>query len=638
MCPPAVLLRCAQTSATAALLVCAMLWPALPQAQDAPARGRVQTQSAEQAGVDVAMHYSSAALGIGQLRLQFSAAADGQAARGLRPAAWLMLRRSELLAAEQRCSDRLAPDSRGLAASAADIDLNGWRLLTLNDDATLAVLNPYRALRNSRLEGIVVLPTPGHALALSASQQRAYVSLPDSDAFAVVALPTRTLHVLRPTGSGSRPQALLTDDAARQLWVSLPGARAIAVFDGEDAQPLAQIALDAAPTHLALAADTPWLFVGHSDAGRVEVIDRLQRQRLAGHAVAAPIRALAWSASAQRLVVLAGSRLRLIDPAGKSPAVDLALPAPGDALALFDQGRYALVAHADRGALSLIDLARRLPVAHEPIGGQPTAIALTDAFAYVMRSDMPQVQVIALAQARQGHLRGTAIPMGRGAPGEQARPALMAPAPEGNGMLVGNPRDATIFRHVEGMMVPVGSFNNVRRAMRAVVVQDTSLRERAPGRFEAAVHIPRSGRYDLIVRNVQPPLTLCFPLELQAADQPTAPPTPKLQRLAVQPVGPDGAEIAFRILTPPAQTAARGEVRLLAVQRHGVWQRRVAAVKSASGVYLARLQGLPRAELVLLVQAPHLGLDFAQGRLGSLQWPLTDAPSESLAAQGEVAR
>src|SRR5690606_29931530 len=190
------------------------------------------------------------------------------------------------------------------------------------------------------------------------------------------------------------------------------------------------------------------------------------------------------------------------------------------------------------------------------------------------------------------------------------------------GVLQANPGDGRIYRYAEGMMVPVGSFSNYRRQARALLVLDTSLVERSPGRFETSTRIERAGRYDLVVRNLRPSVTACFVVEANGApQQELLAVVPKVALLSMEPKGPQTAEVAFSLADAAGQPLDTADVRLLAVQWRGTAQLRVSAQRVGPGRYTATLIGLPAAAFDLMVQAPALELAFDQGRLGRVQWP-----------------
>ena len=147
----------------------------------AQAQGRV-----EQGGVAVAFSYTPEADGTGLARLTLTDAATGRGIAGARPAAWMLARRSEQVASETSCEDKAQALVAGSLGMRPDVDLNGYRLLTLNHDNTVAFINPMVSLKNTQLESIVQLPATGHDWLLAPRAQRLVVSLRDAGAVAII--------------------------------------------------------------------------------------------------------------------------------------------------------------------------------------------------------------------------------------------------------------------------------------------------------------------------------------------------------------------------------------------------------------------------------------------------------------------
>ena len=121
----------------------------------AQAQGRI-----EQGGVAVAFSYTPEADGTGLARLTLTDALTGRGIEGARPAAWLLARRSEQVAAETSCEDKAQGLVAGSLGMRPDVDLNGYRLLTLNHDNTIAFINPMVSLKNTQLESSCSCPPP----------------------------------------------------------------------------------------------------------------------------------------------------------------------------------------------------------------------------------------------------------------------------------------------------------------------------------------------------------------------------------------------------------------------------------------------------------------------------------------------
>ena len=589
----------------------------------AQAQGRV-----EQGGVAVAFDYAPEADGTGLARLTLTDAATGRGIEGARPAAWLLARRSQQVALETSCEDKAQGLVAGSLGMRPDVDLNGYRLLTLNHDNTVAFINPLVNLKNTQLESIVQLPATGHDWLLAPRAQRLVVSLRDAGAVAIIDTVSRRLIASVATGNGSLPTRLALDPDGQRVWVGLDGGSEVLAIDLRSARVVGRVAVGQGVHTLVVHDQSPLLFVTNGESNTVSLVDRTTLQGVTTLAVGATPVASAWSAAAQRLAVLSinGGSLTLIDPQQKSGDITVPLTRGAMALGLFDDGRHAMVLNSLDNSLTLVDLASARQLAQRKVPAQPDQLAFSREFAYVRSQSTSTMQVISLAQARLGKLDGVAVPMGRSAPQDTPDAinvaSVLALAPEGNGLLLANPGDGSIYRYAQGLMVPVNSHSNYRRRARGLLVLDSSLSERAPGRFEAATRFTRDGRYDVVVRNLRPAVTACFTVTVQGADPAVAAPAAAKPRLlALRRIASDVVELDFELAGFDGAAPA-GAVALLLVQRVGTWQGRAWATPLGNEQYRARLRGLPAGSFEAMVEAPTLNIAFAEGRLGRVPWPL----------------
>lgn len=601
-------------------------------------------QTVEQGGIAVGLRFENLGKGAARAEIELSDAASGQALSGARPAAWLLARRSETVASETRCEDKAERLMSGSLGARADIDLNGYRLVTLNQDNTLAFINPHVGLQNSKLESIVLLPGTGHDVVFAPRSQRIFVSLRDEGSVAVVDINTRQLLRTVSTGGGSQPTRLAIDEDEARVWVGLDGGSEVVALDARSGLEVARIEVGKGLHTLLIEPGLPWLFVTNSVSDSVTLIDRQRLQVVGQVAVGSTPVAARWSRSAQRLAVVSinAGEVSLIDPKSISVTHRIPLERGLVELGLFDDGRRALVLNGRTDTLTLLDLATQREVARMTVAGVPDQLAFSREYAYVRSQRSANVQVINLSQAREGRLQSVVVPMGRSTPLEAPEAmnvaTVFAPAPEGNGVLQANAGDGSIYRYAEGMMVPVGSFSNYRRQARALLVLDSSLVERAPGRFETAMRVERSGRYDLVVRNLQPSVTACFVVEasgeaLDSAQAQTPPPV----FLGVEGQDARTTLVKFSLADASGRPVDSADVRLLAVQWRGTEQVRAKAQRVAPGRYVARLIGLSPGEFELLVRAPVLDMGYDQGRLGRLQWSSTSVKVVGHAVAGSAA-
>ncbi len=584
-----------------------------------------------------------------QARLRFTDAATGAPARGIRPAAWMQWRRSPAVL-ETPCEDRARQFAAGSLGNRADIDLNTYRLVTLNQDATIAFINPHVRIRNSRLEAIVTLPGRGHDWVHAAAVRRIAVTLRDEGRLVLVDAVGHRIAGEIDLGTGSLPTRLVVEPDGRHAWVGLDGRDEIVRIDLLEARVIARLTTAAGPHLPLMIPGRGLLAVVHAGADRMTLIDPRGARVLGTVALDAGPIAIAWSDAAQRLVVLAGraGRLHLIevglDGARADRTIDLE---PGAlSMATLGDGRHLLVGNVSRHELSLIDLASGARVDRTGLAPWPDQIVVAGRFAYVRSQTSNRVTLIDVAQARAGKLVPVAVTIGRGAPSDDSDSLNVAPmmtaAPEGHGIYAAVAADRQIYRYSEGLMVPSGSLTNYRRAPRALMVIDESLRELEPGVFEAPVRADRSGTVDVVVRNASPAATACFSVAIDAGmvPQQAATPAPGPQpRVVWWRRDHDRLEVAVALIAPgdraSVQLPTQGDLTLLALIPGTGWQRRIEMTPSAAGHWSASVElpaGVPTARVELLVRSDHHAIAFTHGRLGS------PASSRASIDRTEVAR
>ncbi|WP_165943311.1 hypothetical protein [Roseicella aquatilis] len=607
------------------LLLALGLLMVLPAAAEEAAQGG----AAEQGGLRIAWRYlPGEAAGLGLLEVETTDAATGAPLRYDRGrlAAWLQRRRAALPEAEIACADKVkALTTQGIGRR-ADIDLNAYRLLTLNTDGTLAVINPFVGLNNAKLESIVEL----------GGRPVAWLPLPDRlEAWVVLARPARLLavdlHARRITRAidlpggenwGEGTPALAWDAAGRRLWLGLPGVAGLGRLDPD--RPAEELAVLPGAPPLGLYADAeirlPGVVALEADGGVVlrEAEGAARRWTVAGRPVLAR-----YSALARRLVVATeAGGIAWIDPEappGTPPERRRDLGHPVRALALFDGGRRALA--LGEGRASPVDLASgevgpslaTVPGADE--------ILLTDRFAYAVSARDGKATLWLLEDLRRGRVQPVEVTLGRPDPEAALRiggPARAVATPTGNGLLAANAADGMLYQYGEGMMAPIGSYSNYRRAALGLALLDLSLREVAPGRYRSPVRHAQGGAHELVLAGAAPRFALCTPLSLApvAGVAPPAP-RPRPELLAATPVAPLQRLVRVRLRGEEGAAGPRDLV-LLAFDRRSGWQARLRLEEVAPGEYAALLRLPAPGEYELLASSASRNLGFAEGRLGPL--------------------
>ncbi|MCW5798936.1 MAG: hypothetical protein KIT40_10575 [Nitrospira sp.] len=561
---------------------------------------------------------------------RFTDSVSGRAYEGLRPAAWMVARRSQQVADELSCEEKARQFASGSLGSRADIDLNAYRLVTINQDNTVAFINPFVSLQNSKLESIVQLPSRGYDWALVPASHRLLVSLREADMVAVIDTDLRRLMGVISFETGSRPTRLVPDPDGRRLWVGLDGRDEVAVVDPTASVELARVPVGRGLHTFAVADDLAWIFVTNTEDDTVSVLDRRRQAKIADvHVGKTPV-AMAWSAMAKRLLVagLNGNTLDIVDPERGQVVAQVPLAQGIVALGLFDQGRYAFAVNQLQSRVTLLDLASATVKGSIAVATKPDHIAFTREFAYVRGQGTANISVINLGEARQGRLQAVAVPIGQSPPQDAPESiniaGIMAAAPEGDGLYVANGPDRILYRYVEGLMVPAGSFSNYRRMARGLLVLDTSLFEQRPGLFAAPASFPFGGEYDVIVKSVRPTVTACFavtvagPLRRPHTAGVAKTVSVTLERVTSPNHGSDRS-VHLRLSDRNGQPVdgVRDGV-LLALQLQSRWQRRVPIHDRGAGQYEAHLIFPESGEVELLVAIPSQGVEFTAGHLGQV--------------------
>jgi DNA-binding beta-propeller fold protein YncE len=213
-----------------------------------------EVQRKEQGGI--AVEYS---LVNGLTQLSFKDANTGRPLNGLRPAAWLMAQRSSQVSKEISCEAKAQQLSSGSLGSRADVDLNSYRLITLNQDNTIAFINPHVSLKNTKLESIVQLPGRGYDWVYLPRQHKLVITLRDDHAVVVIDTTTRRLAGRIDFSDGSLPTRIVADNSGSYLWVGLDGKAEVVAIDVDTFREHTRVAVGSGLHTLAVSPKSPWL-------------------------------------------------------------------------------------------------------------------------------------------------------------------------------------------------------------------------------------------------------------------------------------------------------------------------------------------------------------------------------------------
>ena len=556
--------------------------------------------------------------------------ADGHTGRplaGLYPAAWMDLLPPGADAEGEACQQKAEGFLGGSLLARAELDLNVYYVVTLNEEPTITVVDPLFGFGGSKLLARVRLGAPGFDWTMTAEQDQLFVSIPEMDAVALI--DTRSWELLTRVAVRGEPRRVALQPDGAYLWVdqnegvSLVGTTAL--------KELARIATGAGPHDLAFSADGRFAFVSNAGAGTVTVIDVAARSKVRDVEVGGRPVSMSFSAAASALYVsVERGQVVAIDGEGRGVVARVEVEPGVGQVRVTPDGRLALVVNPEKDSLYVIDTASNRMVQNGETEDGPVEIAFSDELAYITHrgSDLVLTTPFAALGGAGQPLQVIDFPGGTAPAG--ARPATsaasaMAAAPGAPAMLVANYGDASIYFYKEGMAAPMGQFKNYGRRPKAVAVIDRSLDEKRPGRYETATRLTKPGRYELVFFLDSPRVVHCFPVEVAADPAAEAERRPRLA-IAQRTVPAEVAvgqpvDLAFELTDPRTGLPATGleDVAVLAVLAPGTWHDRALTEEVADGVYRLRFTPESTGVYYLYVSVPSRGVSFNESPQGAFR-------------------
>lgn len=614
------------------------------------------SQHAEIQGIDIGLHLTNLMEGKAgessderkkfQATFSFKSKLNGKPLSQLRPKAWMALRRSEQVATETSCDAKVKTFASGQLATRADIDLNSYFVLTLNQDKTVAFINPQVAWSSSKLQGIVQLPEQGLDWALTKDGKWLYVTMPDASAVALIDTSAHAIVSTISTGKETKPTRIALAPDEQSVWIGLDESTKVAVLE-RGAQPKIKLITVGDGLHqISFSRDNRFALVTNTTTDNVSIIDTKQLKKLADITVGkTPLKAV-WLEKAERFYITSvnDSTISVVDPVKQVVDGRIQTSSGNVDIASDSDDRYVWVVNQLDAKIYVIDTATNTKIAFAKVPSEPDQISFTTDYAYVRslgsekftlinRKQLDKYSVssgkqnkniieLSVTQIQAGEKPPTLLPDAVGVA------AMIAPIPEQNGVMVASAPGKTIYYYVEGMMVPMGTIDNYRRIPKALMILNRSLQETAPGVFEAPVSIEKSGNYDVAVMIDQPRIVHCFTAKLinnAAAIQNQKQTVIKVEFLTTKTQSVIQANtdtvLSFKLLDTSNGRLITGvqDVRLLAFEPPGLWQKREWLQEVSEGVYQTNLSFPHAGQFNLLVEAKSQALEFTKQTLNTVK-------------------
>ncbi len=565
-----------------------------------------------------------------RVRFTITDTTSGKAVTRLHPAAWLS--RRTVLPGElgpRTAAEKVQELLGGSIFSKTDADFNTFRVLALNDDATITVVDPLFGFGGTKLLALIPLPSVGSDWILSADNRLLYVTSTEAGKLSVIDTSNWTVSSTLSLCAGPGRLALQPD--AHYLWVGCAGTAGdtdpgVVVVNAQTSEVAARISTGGGPHDMVFTGDSRWAFVSNADDPSLSVIDVRTLKKLRDIKLKGRPAGLAYSPLSDSVYIAdeASGTIMVVD-AQKHAIVARIQAEAGIAQMRFAPGdRYGFITVPDKNLMLILDAVSNRIVQRAGIDAAPEQVAFSSDMAFVRRRGSASVGMIPLKEIGR---EGQPVPVAEFTGGDSAfgsRSNLadsMVAAPGEAAVVVANPRDKAIYYYMEGMAAPMGTFGNYDREPRAVLVLDRSLHEVAPGVYETSTVLPSADEYDAVFFLSAPRIVHAFSARIAAdPSRVTAPTSATAQLLALpnQGIVPgQPARLRFRLSTVDPQSASPSppaDLMVRAVLAPGTWHQRKNVSVLADGT------------LTFEFTPPHAGIYYFYASSASMGKALAGTP------------
>jgi DNA-binding beta-propeller fold protein YncE len=561
-----------------------------------------------------------------EVRFRVTDAETGAPVSPLEPAVWISRVGGAL--EELSCRDRIGRYVQGLISFQADVDLNKYFILILNNDQTISIVDPLMGVSGiTQLYGMIVMESRGEDWARSADDKRLYVTLPKVGKVAVVDL--EDFEVSEEIAAGSRPVRIVLQPDGKYLWVGNDGRKeqsGVTVIDARSHQVVAYLPTGRGHHEIAFSDDSLLAFVTNAQSETVSIIDVEKLEKLKDLPTGSPAVDVAFSGlGGVAYVATRDGGVAVVDPKRRELRSRIETGAGLAAFRLDPSGRWGFVANAEQNRVDVLD-ASNGKIAHRlQVGEGPHQFAFTATYAYVRHLGTADVTLVPLSQLSVKATPGIqVVPLGTRAPGEYAFPAeadSISPTGEWTAVVASNPADKMVYYYMEGMIAPMGSYSTYGRIPRAVGVVDRSVRETEKGVYSAKFRVPESGEYVVSLLIDSPLVDHCF--SFTSASNPALAEAgkggpPEIEFLNQERRVPVGApmQLRFALTHPGSDDPVSGleDVMVLATRPPGIWQERIKASPLEEGLYQVDLVPEQPGAYYVAVAVPSLDVDYTEMR------------------------
>ncbi|MDG1827437.1 MAG: hypothetical protein P8H62_14360 [Henriciella sp.] len=452
---------------------------------------------------------------IAEVTLNITESDTGTPVAGLYPAAWIDPAFEEDLGSDKQCRQKASTFFSGYVGIRPMIDLNSYYLVVMNNDPTLAVIDPIVGVRGiTKLLTQIVLPSRGEDWVVSKDETTLFVVMPELDALAIVDL--KSFKYVGSIKTGARPNRIAIQPDGRYVWVGHTGdGSGVTVIDAFTHEAVKIIATGAGHHEITFDETAELAFITNRESrtmSTISVSDLTVKSTL--ETDGRPI-SVAFSNFAQSVYLTDGDTgtLRSINPAtGKARSIKLS-PGIGP-MGVSVDGRYLMVTNAASNEVNVVDTASFRTIKTLSVEGRPFHVAFSRNYAFIRSLDTNKVTMVQMASlVNSGEPIIQQISIGERAPADSPRIApagLIASAVTEAAHLIVSPGDATVYYYMEGMNAPMGSFRNYGHRPISALITDRTIKEEEPGIYRSRFKVPADGTFQFILTLDSPQVIHCF--------------------------------------------------------------------------------------------------------------------------------
>ena len=568
-----------------------------------------------------------------KVRFQITDSHTGAPISGVYPAAWMDRIPHRVEEPLGSCTEKVQSFIAGSLLSPPELDLNVYYVLSLNNDATISVVDPLFGFGTTKLLDMIFLDSPGEDWALADDQGTLFVAMPEVGKVAVA--DTAVWEVTKNLEVGPRPTRMAIQPDGRYVWVGYEGDGSddsdsgVAVIDVAASEVVKRLRTGSGFHDIAFDADSRFAYVTNAASGTVTVVDARELETLRDVEVGGDPTSIQYTALAKAVYVVSSAAGTITVLDGESHQVMTRMTAdPGlGALRFAPGGKLGFLVNPVNNELYILDTSHHRIVQSGEMESGPDQVTFTEHLAYVRHRGTEIVLMVPLEEVgREGQpipvvdFPGGHAPFGQGVPPSPADGIVQAPG--ATAVLVANPADKAIYFYKEGMAAPMGHFQNYGRQPRAVLAVDRSLEEREPGVYETTAVMQRPGRYDVAFFLDSPRTIHCFDAavysnpELETQRAKTLRLELQLENAEERLVVGENTTLRFRLVNARTKdtVADAGDLKVLTFRPPGLDQVRQWARRVEAGLYEVDLTAQMSGHYFMFFESADLGVALNQSR------------------------